>query len=527
MAKVKTASKLLAVLLVLVLAVSILPMSAMAFTVTDGISIASGEPVGITWNSSTTGTIANVDGTSYVPQNFLLWVEGTSVTVTDSTGTLTAVDSHQVKDESGTTSTVSAFNITATTSTSTVTVVISSSAYGLEGTYTFSCAAKNGTAPSSIVNAVPNYLPVGQFARGNTWGTSFSNGTNATGTTKKFVASAYASTGVSLGAAGGYIQTDLSTPIYNLSTNPYGVDFIAYGNAFTGNPEAGAVKVYGFTSASDETGEWYDLAGSLYYTNQAITNATVTYTKQSDGIYYSVNSGTATQFTSNTTWWPEYTDESYCNVYDGDDDYCTWSSDHNTITYSGVTLTKDTDTNSDYQFGYFDVHANGSSYGTAANPYTIANNGTGGDGFDLAWAVDPSTKLPVSLHHITKIRFYSSAALTTSSGVATTTFTTPSIFGETSAEFCGVFKATGTGSGEASEEYNYVSISGITTIADNTEGAIQVSAGVYTIESTADHIFINGSVAADGDTVTLSSGSKVQIITQSGTESPRVILLYC
>ena len=90
-----------------------------------------------------------------------------------------------------------------------------------------------------------------------------------------------------------------------------------------------------------------------------------------------------------------------------------------------------------------------------------------------------------------------------------------------------MFKATGTGSGEASEEYNYVSISGITTIADNTEGAIQVSAGVYTIESTADHIFINGSVAADGDTVTLSSGSKVQIITQSGTESPRVILLYC
>ncbi|MBR6431118.1 MAG: hypothetical protein IKS27_07880, partial [Oscillospiraceae bacterium] len=142
MAKVKTTSKLLAVLLVLVLAVSILPMSAMAFTVTDGISIASGEPVGITWNSSTTGTIANVDGTSYVPQNFLLWVEGTSVTVTDSTGTLTAVDSYQVKDENGTTSTVSAFNITATTSTSTVTVVISSSAYGLDGTYTFSCAAK-------------------------------------------------------------------------------------------------------------------------------------------------------------------------------------------------------------------------------------------------------------------------------------------------------------------------------------------------------------------------------------------------
>ncbi len=30
-----------------------------------------------------------------------------------------------------------------------------------------------------------------------------------------------------------------------MKKNPYGVDFVIYGNAFNGNPEAGAVQVSG------------------------------------------------------------------------------------------------------------------------------------------------------------------------------------------------------------------------------------------------------------------------------------------
>ena len=54
-------------------------------------------------------------------------------------------------------------------------------------------------------------------------------------------------TGVSLGiGASGYIQFDMGADdngvarlITNDPNNPYGIDFIVYGNAFVGNPEAG------------------------------------------------------------------------------------------------------------------------------------------------------------------------------------------------------------------------------------------------------------------------------------------------
>ena len=50
----------------------------------------------------------------------------------------------------------------------------------------------------------------------------------------------YSATGVSLGAAGGYVEYDMN--VANSNTTPYGVDFIVYGNAFVGNPEAASVS---------------------------------------------------------------------------------------------------------------------------------------------------------------------------------------------------------------------------------------------------------------------------------------------
>ena len=76
-----------------------------------------------------------------------------------------------------------------------------------------------------------------------------------------------------MGAAGGYVDYDFR--VSNKSTNPYGVDFIVYGNAFNGNPEVGAVKVFGYKTADETKGEWYDLAGSLYY-DTAVTRKTRT-----------------------------------------------------------------------------------------------------------------------------------------------------------------------------------------------------------------------------------------------------------
>lgn len=426
----KTSKKMLSLLLIAAMLVSVLCMGVSATDTTfEPVSISEGEPVKITWSDSYTGTVVNVDGGTYIPAEFLLWVEGTS-TVTVGTTSVTASMTNTGND---------GYVIPVGSTEQTITVNITASSMGAVGTYTITCPAQNGTIPTSIVKTVEGYLPVGQFARGSGWGTADG----------KFTTDAYASTGVSLGAAGGYIQLDLHSPIYDRDTNKYGVDFIVYGNAFNGNPEAGAVKVFGY-KAGESTGAWYDLAGSLYYDSISKNNATVSYKKVTTtdstftetGIWYKINNGSWTKFTSSTAWWPD-TSKGYGNTW-GSVDGVTWDQTNDIITYTGVSLVKDTDTTNDYQFGYFDIHVNGSDYGTALNPYTITNTDKGGDGFDIAWAVD-SNGVPAGLSYITKVRVYTAAALTSDG----TKFTTPSIFGETSAEFCGIFATNNTISGGA------------------------------------------------------------------------------
>ncbi len=163
-----------------------------------------------------------------------------------------------------------------------------------------SASASAGSNPASVCG----YLPVGQFARPNSfgWGTIFTDGTNIYGASKtaKFTGG-YEATGVSLGMLGGFVQFEFANPIGNDADNPYGIDFIVYGNAFIGNPEAGSVMVYGKNTATDQYG-WYNLAGSLHYASGTQWNVNVSYIKiASDnttigtrtfakkGVYYSTN----------------------------------------------------------------------------------------------------------------------------------------------------------------------------------------------------------------------------------------------
>lgn len=515
----KTSKKMLSLLLIAAMLVSVLCMGVSASDTTfEPVSISEGEPVKIVW-SGTTGTVVNVDGGTYIPASFLLWVEGTS-TVTVGTTAVTA---------SMTNTGNNGYVIPVGSTAQTITVNITESSMSAVGTYTITCPAQNGTAPTSIVKTVEGYLPVGQFARGTGWGTA----------TGKFTTSGYESTGVSLGAAGGYIQMELSSPIYDLATNKYGVDFVVYGNAFNGNPEAGAVKVFGY-KAGDTTGAWYDLAGSLYYDSITKNNATVSYKKVTTtdstftetGIWYKINNGSWTKFTSNTAWWPDTT-KGYGDTW-GSIDGVTWDQTNDIITYTGVSLVKDTDTTNDYQFGYFDVHVNGSDYGVAQNPYTITNTDKGGDGFDIAWAVD-SNGAPAGLSHITKVRVYTAAALT-SNGTA---FTTPSIFGETSAEFCGIFATSNTISGGAGTTAAPTSVSiDNLTITPATNANVEsrgnnvyyyhttggVSEAVITVAAASGaNVFINGTA---GTSLELSENTEVvQILVQSGNAAPYILVI--
>lgn len=412
--------------------------------------------------------------------------------------------------------------------------------------------AAGGTAPTYV----NGYLPIGQYASGQVWGSIYSDGaqysssTVTKGSTTK-ITSGMASTGISLGAPGGYVQFEFEDAVQNDPNNKYGIDFVIYGNPFVGNPEAASVQV----SSNGE--DWYELAGSRYYNDETIHNATLTYTKKNDGVYYSINGGTATQFKAATAWWPEAEDEGYAdvagvgtpfqgslaasNVTRGTD-----ASGNPTITYSGLNLVKDSDTTDDYLFGYADVRITGSTTdGTACNPYASApSTGTrsdvGGDGFDISWAVNGNGE-PVPLTSIKYVRVYTSAALDPNN---LTALPTPGIFGETSAEVCGVFVAKESSSSSTASPMAVVKktpLSGTSSTIGRTNADVVSSTQCYqsvtvastdtiSISSGASYVYVNGAcvtaTTANPYTFTpnLSTGEtmKIQIITQTGDRSAYV-----
>lgn len=475
----------------------------------------------------------------------------------------------------------------------------SSSKIVINGTVTvnFSAPMSSTAAPGSIAKAVCGYLPVGQFARYNSfgWGTIFTDNTNVYDSTKqaKFVSStgegtSYIATGVSLGMAGGYVQFDMGTDengadrlITNNPNNKYGIDFIVYGNAFVGNPEAGIVKV------SQNGTKWYTLAGSRHYMTGTKWNQNISYIKittadttisgktfSAAGIYCStdfdapssdnadaVNAaiGEATwtgipQLTGNTypktystatpaaaAWWPEWEkdsgnhDENYGQVWkiNGDTDLSdvSWlrSGSAEVITYKNVTTVEDdmvvlnrtlsaapsqaqmTDV---YQWGYSDVRPNGSEYGTILNnPYAAApSTQTGGDGFDLSWAVDDNGR-PVSLEGVRYIRVYSGVLF--SAGV----------FGETSTEVCGLYVANGTGSSSITKDLVIKNSSNV-EVATTNMGVSEIASGTVNLTSEADNVYVNGVLVEVTDySFVISAGQMVQIITQTEDEAPYITVL--
>ncbi len=442
-------------------------------------------------------------------------------------------------------------------------------------------------ATSGVPGDVCGYLPIGQYSRGNGWGALYTDGTNA-GSTKKFL-SGYVSTGVSLGLLGGYVQFDLGEEvyIYDNPKNPNGIDFIVYGNPFSGNPEAGAVMV------SEDGKVWYNLAGSLHYDSDTTRNMTISYIKITadtqtiggktftKGIHYStdyvptnetsalkvntaIGKATWNSFVTGTAWWPEYpnTSENYGNVW-SDGHLCDPTDDDTTgdvfwnrngaaevITYCGVTRVLDdaqkglsgANATNYYAWGYADVRANGSSYGTAVNPYsTLPAAAAGGDGFDLAWAVT-DTGIPVDMSgkHIRFIRVYS--AVLYNAG----------IFGETSAEVCGLYIANaasssvGVTSAPTSVKYyksndttgqsltsipsNHGTVSDIseirTYVGSETNVAFSVNAATgSTVYVNSVKLTESSSGVFTGTIPTPASDGKVRVLIQNGTAAPYLFVI--
>lgn len=381
--------------------------------------------------------------------------------------------------------------------------------------------------------AFKGYLPLGQFATGSSWGSPY-----VEGTTPKVVGGAAG--GMSLGAAGGYAEYEML--VKNNPNNKYGIDFMVYGNAFIGNPEAGSVKVFGTPVGGTEG--WYELAGSRYYDDETLRNVDVSYKVAGGKLQYKVTDGNNSGAAPLQDWkdfgpesWMPAADK-YDNVKGNVDDVEANLAGKQ-ITYKNLTLVRDTDTNADYAFGYFDVAPNGACDDNAVNPYLAGSNGA--NGFDLSWAVDKDGN-PVDLQEITKIRVYTSAALEIDTPNAVADFAEPSIFGETSAELDKIVKAkaNGTSVGVTSEpsviKVNNRNISDFINEVSAEIEQISTNIKLCTISAEALPTSFNVNVTATGnmyinDEMTASkifsktTQKYIRIIVQDGDKEPQITII--
>lgn len=375
------------------------------------------------------------------------------------------------------------------------------------------------------------YLPgITQYANRGDWGSISAGGDNLLDPANKIKGYyGFAANGFSLGSLGGYVQYDFSTnPIQDLPSNPYGVDFVVYGNAFNGNPEAAAVQVYAQEVRADGTlGEykWYELAGSMYYSGSAVRNATVSYTLASNGaITAKVNDTVHSQnpFVTNAAWFPTKSGMSH-EATSGINNALTntYITEYtaNTLKFAGITSIPDSDSNTDYAFGYADVTPVPSvKDGTPVNPYTpYTSDKVGGDGFDLAWAVELGSMKPVKINNAKYVRIYSAVLYNTG------------IFGETSPEITGIFRAVGTTGSTATTDLEIQDSEG--AVDTTNMGYVRVYADTHTIYSSEENVYVNGvavdASGTDGYSFDIDVGQTVRIITQSGTEAPYITVLYC
>lgn len=427
------------------------------------------------------------------------------------------------------------------------------------------------------------YLPAaGQFmnegANGSGWGGPFT----ATGSQKlKGLVEGYVTTGVSLGAFGGYVVLDFGVPakdedgnvtsgIYNDPDNAYGVDFILYGNAMGTWAEPGCVQV------SLDGENWYDLAGSLHYRPEttdkgyAIWDYSTTYTHPeaaeseetgANGVAVPYASTYKLRPTSNektesgTVAINAWHKHSYFPLYNN---YFVALNGLSTslnglvpqlpglnlttfgsyaaktdasaakLTLKGVKLVVPKTTSGgnstapdDFLFGYADCHPNGLRSNVQLNPYTTGRTGnttSNGDPMDLSWAVNKDGS-PKQLEAVRYVRVYTGVQQMNG------------IMGESSTEVLGSHRAVKKGDGASESEIRVTPTGSATALTLNANDVTTVSAGTYQVEADDDQVFINGvEVSEDGltnTTITVSAGDMIQIIAQTGTESPFLTVLKC
>ncbi len=205
---------------------------------------------------------------------------------------------------------------------------------------------------------------------------------------------------VSLGAFGGYIVFKFENPVQNDPNNPFGVDFTVFGNPIK-DPitdevtwsEQGIVSVMkdeNNNGLPDDT--WYELAGSEYFFSSTLKNYAVTYTNpqqaEATNVPWSDNQGNSGFILTN-----EYHEQPYYPSAELFPDI-----DPEAYSLTGTRMPDEIDRskpasikNYAKAFGYADNKPRNPSFTTHTipdNPYTLERENSGGDAFDISWAVD-------------------------------------------------------------------------------------------------------------------------------------------
>ena len=363
---------------------------------------------------------------------------------------------------------------------------------------------------SSAPTSSDSYLPApGQFVNLSEYYTSL----NRTVTKPS-------SSCVTLGAFGGNVVYYFEDGITDDEKNPYGIDFIVYGNVFSnsdGSSASGAAEPAA-VMVSEDGKTWYELAGSEYYSLNTERNVTVTY--QNSDKTFSAATDVPWKLDTGLTGYVyknSYHNQAYYPKSSTYSAYQKGVSANSTYTDSSVSFKGTLITNKEAAFGYADTHYYNplsKTLATAVNPYRQNHLvDTNADGFDLAWAVNENGE-PVSLSNVHYVKVYTAML---KDGGST---------GEVSSEISGILKATPANNevGETSG-LKSLTINGETvTIKANEvvtyDAKAATSLKVTATGSDSDNIYVNNQRVTSGTETKVTLTDMVRIIVQNDKKEP-------
>ena len=196
---------------------------------------------------------------------------------------------------------------------------------------------------------------------------------------------------MNLGAFGGYVVFKFANSVENDPDNPFGIDFTIFGNPLPDWAEPAIVLVMKDENNNNLPDDnWYELAGSDYFFSSTIKNYTVTYTNPyqpvATDIFWTDNQDNSGYIYANNFYTQPY--------YPLSDSFPHLPNDF--LVCNGTKIQANLNLSTPGQlksykraFGYADNQFRGSEpYTVPDNPYTQIVENSGGDAFDISWAIN-------------------------------------------------------------------------------------------------------------------------------------------